>query len=116
MLQQGEAAMREDYERAAHLATEIERFRQREDACTSAIAEATNAYEAAEARKGGVDSDELSVLQAHTELCRRCLAAREEKARREAAASASAIASESVALEAEERRIEAEEVRLRLKK
>ena len=106
---QAEAASEEDYERAAQLAGEIEQLQAREASCTAGINEAGRAYDLAEAQKAQLDVDELELYGAHAAECRRCLAARREKARREAAASDAALSAETAALEAEGSRLAAEE-------
>ena len=106
---QGEAAVREDYERAAQLASQIEQIQMQERACMKSMEEAAKAYEAAEAQKGKFDVEEVTVYQSHAEECKRCLNAREEKARREAATVASSLAAEASVLAAEGSRIEGEE-------
>ena len=57
-------------------ASEIEQVKARERQNVSAGEEAVRAYESAEGQKSAMDGEELRLLQAHTEECRRCLAAR----------------------------------------
>ena len=62
-----------------------------------------------------LDLEELQIFQSHAEDCRRCLVAREEKTRREAATVNAANDSTSSALAAEKGRLEAEEASLAVK-
>ena len=106
---QGAAAAQEDYERAAQLSEEISQIRSQEAACASAMGEAILAYEHAEAEKARMDREELALYQSHAEDCRRCLAAREERSRREAATATSRLELEERTLAAEAARLGAEE-------
>ena len=79
-----------------------------------AIAEATRACDSAEARKRALDAEELALYQAHAEDCTRCLQARQEKARREAATAAAALQARAAELATEDARISADEMCARL--
>ena len=83
--------------------------------CRSRVEEAAREYSEAEMQKGQMDASEVAALRAHTEACRQCLAAREEKVRREAAATSAALAAEESSLAAESSRIDAEDASLTAK-